>query len=193
MRPESLVFMIGTSAGGVSAIHEILEDLNPEVTAPIVVIQHLPDVKHVDVKTVYPAGPNRTVLEIEDKMPIEDNHVYFAPGGYHLLIEKDRTFSLTQDEPIRYSRPSIDLTFESAACVLGPRLVAVVLTGANADGAEGLVKVRAAGGVCVVQNPLEAEFREMPTAAIEMQTPDHVVLIEEIPALFRKLQIGEAR
>ncbi len=193
MIQPSRVFMIGTSAGGVSAIHNILEELSDEVTAPIIVIQHLPDIKHVDVKTVYPAGPGRTVLEVEDKMPIEDNHVYFAPGGYHLLIEKDFTFSLTQDEPIRYSRPSIDLTFESAAGVLGKSVVAVVLTGANADGADGLVKIRAAGGVCVVQDPNEAEFREMPTAAVERQAPDYVVLLKDIPALFLKLRNGGAR
>lgn len=182
------IFLIGTSAGGVTAIHGLLEALSGSVHAPIIVVQHLPDVKHVDVKTVYPAGPSRTVLEIEDKMPVEENHVYFAPGGYHLLIEKGGTFALSQDEPIRYSRPSIDLTFESAARAFGHRLVAIVLTGANADGAEGLVAVREHGGTCVVQNPEEADFKEMPEAAIAKQKPDFVTTLSELPGLILKLQ-----
>lgn len=185
------VFMIGTSAGGVAALHSIIENLDPHFKSPVIVVQHLPDVKHVDVKTVYPAAEGRFVLEAEDKMPVEDHHVYFAPGGYHLLIEKDECFSLNQDEPIRYSRPSIDLSFETAAKAFGRRLVGVVLTGANADGAAGLQAVRAAGGVCIVQNPQNAEYSEMPQASMDAVKPDHVVQIEEIPPLFRKIEAGQ--
>lgn len=188
MSASSRIFILGTSAGGVTAIHRLLEELSTKVTAPMIVVQHLPDLKHVDVKTVYPAGAGRNVLEVEDKMPVEEGHVYFAPGGYHLLIEKDGCFSLTQDEPVRYSRPSIDLSFESAARAFGPRLVAVLLTGANSDGAEGMLAVRKEGGVCIVQNPEEAEFPEMPEAAIKMQKPDHVTSLRDLPGLLLKLQ-----
>ena len=185
------VFIIGTSAGGVTLLHRLFEMLSPEVTSPIIVVQHLPDAKHVDVKTVYPAGPSREVTEVEDKMPIEPSHIYFAPGGYHLLINKDHTFSLSQDEPIKYSRPSIDLSMECAARVFRRRLVAILLTGANSDGAEGLVHVRKAGGICLVQDPGESEFREMPEAAIQMQKPDHIVRLATLAQLMLKLQEGE--
>jgi len=193
MRAFPRVFFVGTSAGGVSAIHRLLTSLGPEFTCPLVIIQHLPDLKHVDVKTVYPAGPSRTVLEVEDKMPIEEQHVYFAPGGYHLLVEKDCSFSLSQDDPVRYSRPSIDLSFESAARVFGPRLVAAVLTGANQDGAEGLTAVRNGGGICIVQDPQEAEFKEMPAAALAMQKPDYVTKLHALPELLLRLQNEASR
>lgn len=181
------IFMIGTSAGGVVALHKILGGLSGKFVAPLIVVQHLPDVKHVDLKAVYPTGPGRMVLEIEDKMPIEPRHVYFAPGGYHLLIEKDETFCLSQDEPVRYSRPSIDLSLETAARALGEKLVAIILTGANGDGAEGLRAVRERGGLCIVQDPTEAEHPEMPLAAVEMLKPDYLVRLPEIPALLERL------
>lgn len=184
---NSRVFMIGTSAGGVQALHKILGGLKPAFVAPLIIIQHLPDVKHVDLKSVYPVGHGREVVEIEDKMPIEPRHVYFAPGGYHMLIERDETFSLTQDEPVRYSRPSIDLSLETAARSLGSRLVAMILTGANGDGAEGLRAVRDKGGICIVQDPLEAEHPEMPLAAVEALKPDHLVRLEQIPSLLEEL------
>lgn len=180
--------MIGASAGGVMAIHRILQSLNPSFTSPVIVIQHLPDLKHVDVKTVYPAGPGRIVLEIEDKMPIEPNHVYFAPGGYHLEFDQDESFILSQDEPVRFSRPSIDLSFESAARVFGPRLTAIVLTGANGDGAQGLRSIQNAGGRCIIQNPENADYREMPLAALALVKPDHLVQIDEISPLLAKIE-----
>jgi two-component system chemotaxis response regulator CheB len=189
----SHVFIIGTSAGGVSALHHIIENLNPAVKSPIIVVQHLPDIKHVDVKTVYPGGDERAIVEVEDKMPVEERYVYFAPGGYHMVIEKDGTFSLSQDEPIRYSRPSIDLSFESAAAAFGPKLTAIVLTGANSDGADGLKAVREHGGACVIQDPREAEYPAMPQAALEAVEPDYVSSLEELPSLMLKIETGGAR
>jgi two-component system chemotaxis response regulator CheB len=107
-----------------------------------------------------------------------------------LLFEQDGTFSLNQDEPVRFSRPSIDLCFQSAAEVFGSRVIGVILTGANNDGAEGLRAIKAAGGVTIVQNPESAEFPEMPSSALSLQKPDYVVKVSELPQLFLSCQTG---
>ena len=177
---QDRIVVIGASAGGVTVLHELLQTLPKEFSLPIVVVQHLPESNHVDVADVYPSGA-RKVIEIEDKMPVENGRVYFAPGGYHVLFEKDQTFSLTQDDPVRYSRPSIDLCFESAVHVFGGKVIALLLTGANSDGAEGLAAVKHAGGVTVVQNPESAEFPEMPKAAINLEQPDFILNARELP------------
>jgi two-component system chemotaxis response regulator CheB len=174
------IVVIGTSAGGVNVLYELLQRLPGEFSLPLVVVQHLPESNHVDLKHVYPRGAHE-VIEIEDKMPVENGRIYFAPGGYHVLFEKDQTFSLTQDDPIRYSRPSIDVCFESAVRVFGDKVIAMVLTGANSDGAEGLAAVKHAGGVTVVQNPESAEFPEMPKAALSLEQPDFVLNARDLP------------
>ncbi len=189
---SSKVIIVGASAGGVTIIHDLLSNLSPEFSLPIVVVQHLPDSNHVNVASVYSSGP-REVVEVEDKMPIEAGHIYFAPGGYHLLIEKDHTFCLTQDEPVNFSRPSIDLCFQSAAEILKARVVGVLLTGANRDGALGLTMIKAAGGVTIVQDPDGAEFPEMPKAALQLQTPDFIVNAKELPGLLLNQQVEPTR
>lgn len=183
------VFVIGTSAGGVSALRELLGALDDRLVTPIIIVQHLPDVKSVEASTIYFSGA-RQIVEIEDKMPIETNHVYFSTGGYHVLFARDGSFCLTQDDPVRYSRPSIDLCFESASAVFGQKLRAILLTGANSDGAEGLVSVRDKGGVCIVQDPDDADFPEMPRSALLVQEADYVVKLNELPVLMLKLQGG---
>jgi len=107
------------------------------------------------------------VREAEDKEPLEAGTVYFAPPDYHLLVELDRRLSLSSEEPVLYSRPSIDVLFESAADAYGSGLVGVVLTGANSDGARGLRAVRDAGGVALVQRPDQAQVAAMPQAALD--------------------------
>ena len=107
--------------------------------------------------------------------------MYLAPPDYHVLIEPGR-IALSIDEPVSYSRPSIDVLFESAADVYGPRVVAVLLTGANADGSKGLVRVKAAGGYAIVQDPSTAESPEMPAAGIASVPVDRVLPLEQIAA-----------
>jgi two-component system chemotaxis response regulator CheB len=177
---EDRIVVIGTSAGGVAVLYELLKTLPKEFSLPLVVIQHLPDTSRIDVTRVYPSSAH-DLIEIEDKMPVESGRVYFAPGGYHVLFEKDQTFSLTQDEPVRFSRPSIDVCFESAIQVFGDKVIALVLTGANDDGAEGLAAVKHAGGVTAVQDPETAEFSEMPKAALNMGKPDFILNARELP------------
>ena len=121
--------------------------------------------------------------EVDDKLPIEPSRVYLAPPDYHLLVERGH-FSLSIEAPVRFSRPSIDVLFESAADAYGGRLVAVVLTGSNDDGRRGLCRVKEAGGMVLVQDPATAERREMPDAAIATGLADEVL---PIPALASKL------
>jgi two-component system chemotaxis response regulator CheB len=110
-----------------------------------------------------------------------------APPGYHVLIESDRSIALSTDEPVHYSRPSIDVLFESAAEVFGKRLLGVIVSGASADGAAGLKAIAEHGGTTIVQRPAEAEQAVMPRAAIETVTPSAVLPLEHIVALFTRL------
>lgn len=185
MRYEAIV--IGVSAGGMNALGTILSCLPIDFALPIIIVQHmdpesrdyLPD--HLDRKC------NISVKEAEEKERIVKGVAYIAPPNYHLLLEEDRTFSLSADELVNYSRPSIDVMFESAADVYGRRLVGVVLTGANADGSEGLKKIKRAGGLAIVQDPTTAHVDIMPKAAIAASKVDHVLALEEIADLFKKL------
>lgn len=189
---DSKIIIIGASAGGVTAIHQLLENLPKEFRLPVVVVQHLPESSHVEVENVYPSQTLK-VVEIEDKMPIESGYGYFAPGGYHVMFEKDHTFSLSQDEPVRFSRPSIDLCFESAAKVFGKNAVGVVLTGANGDGSIGLVQIKECGGTAIVQNPETAEFKEMPEASLRAVKPDFVTTLSDLPKILLEQQTGKGK
>lgn len=135
------------------------------------------------------------VNEVEDKDPIEPGHVYLAPANYHLLVDDDGHFSLSIDEPVRFSRPSIDVTFESVADVYGPRTVGVVLTGANEDGSRGLRRIADRGGLAIVQDPAMAESPLMPASALKavpeaLMLPlegiaDHLATLEARTSRFR--------
>jgi two-component system chemotaxis response regulator CheB len=127
------------------------------------------------------------VREAEDKEPIEPGVVYFAPPDYHLLVEQDKRLSLSDDEPVLFSRPSIDVLFESAADAYGGGLIGVVLTGANSDGANGLKAVVEAGGVAVVQSPGSAYAVAMPEAAIAACPDARVLPVNEIAAYLREV------
>jgi two-component system chemotaxis response regulator CheB len=187
---EGRIFTIGASAGGVTAIQSILSALPENFDAPLCVIHHLPENSFVDPSQVYVTGGGRLIVEIEDKMPVEKNRVYFAPGGYHTLIEREGTFALSQDAPVQYSRPSIDVFFESVANAFGTRAVAALLTGASEDGARGLGAIKSMGGISVVQDPKQAEFPTMPEAAFKFSHPHFVADLQSIPELFVRLAEG---
>lgn len=175
--------VIGASAGGFAALSDLLPRLSAALPQAVVVVQHLhPEggefmVEFLGRHCVLP------VKEAEDKEPVRPGVIYVAAAQYHLLIERDRTFSLSLDDKVNYSRPSIDVLFESAAAAYGPRLIGVVLTGANADGAAGLAAVKARGGLTIVQNPSTAEVSFMPQAAMAATTVDHVLDLEGIGRL----------
>lgn len=171
---------IGASAGGVTAILKILDILPSDYPLPIIITQHLPRDSQIQAASVFEKKRKSRVFEAIDKMPIESNHVYFAPPDYHLLIEKDFVFSLSQDELVNYSRPSIDVMFESAALAFGASACGVLLTGGNEDGARGLAVMQKAGGLALVQDPKDAECAAMPQSALAIMQPTFVGKLDEI-------------
>jgi two-component system, chemotaxis family, protein-glutamate methylesterase/glutaminase len=171
---------VGASWGGLDAVGRLLADIRDEVDVPIVIAQHrhpnstaggLPDLLHLRIK--------RPVADVDDKTPIERGNVYVAPPDYHLLVQPG-SFVLSVDERVQFARPSIDVLFDSASLAYGAGVIGIILTGANADGAEGLKAIKQRGGVAIVQDPGGATRRTMPEAAIAATVADAVLPLEEI-------------
>ena len=157
--------VIGASAGAVAALSQVLPSLPAHYPLPVVVVVHVSPQNGGSLAELFQAKCRVTVKEAEDKEPIAAGTVYFAPADYHLMVEKSLSLSLSSEEPVLFSRPSIDVLFQSAADAYGPALLAIVLTGANEDGAQGVRAVWEAGGAVIVQAPETAEARAMPDAA----------------------------
>ncbi len=178
--------LIGASAGAVEALSTLLPAVPRAARIPVVVVVHLPGNRPSLLPELFTARCAALVREPEDKEPVSCGTIWIAPANYHLLIEKGRTFSLSVDDAVNFSRPSIDVLFESAAEAFGSNLCAVVLTGANNDAARGARAVRDAGGIVIVQDPSTAEAKEMPTAAIAQANPQLVASLPEIAAFLRQ-------
>ena len=173
------IVVIGTSWGGLSAVSAIVEGLPSTFALPIVVVQHRsPDAPGLLAELLQTRTSLR-VCEVEDKQPIVPGHVFIAPPNYHLLIDRG-SFSLTTDAPVRYSRPSIDVTFTSAADEYGRRTIGMVLTGANEDGSLGLKRIADRGGYAIVQDPATAESPVMPQAAQRLVAKARVLPLDRI-------------
>ena len=157
---------IGASAGGVQALLQILPTLPADYALPVLVVVHVPPDRDNALVPLFRAKCRVDVKEAEDKEPTLPGVVYFAPSDYHLLVERDGTLSLSSDELVNLSRPSIDVLLEAAADAFGSALAGFVLTGANDDGARGLRAVVEAGGVAVVEDPASAYASQMPAAAL---------------------------
>ena len=185
LAPEAIV--IGASAGALEALSSLLPGLPADYRLPILVVVHLPPDKTSLLAELLRVRCAIRVREAEDKEPIEPGVAYFAPPDYHLLVEQDKRLSLSDDEPVLFSRPSIDVLFESAADAYGDALIGVVLTGANSDGANGLKAVVEAGGVAVVQSPGSAYAVAMPEAAIAACPAARVLPVNEIAAYLREV------
>ena len=179
--------MIGASAGALEVLSNLLPALPSDYRLPILIVVHLPPDNTSLFAELFRARCAIRVREAEDKEPIEPGVVYFAPPDYHLLVEEDKRLSLSDDEPVLFSRPSIDVLFESAADAYGGGLIGVVLTGANSDGANGLKAVVEAGGVAVVQSPGSAFAVAMPEAAIAACPAARVLPVNEIAAYLREV------
>jgi two-component system chemotaxis response regulator CheB len=173
---------VGCSWGGLAAASRLLESLPDCFEVATVIVQHRSEAPSA-LAELLARHTSRPVAEPNDKEPVVPGRVYVAPPGYHLLVDRNR-FSLDTEAPVRYSRPSVDVLFESAAEAYGRRLAAVVLTGANDDGAKGLARVAAAGGLALVQDPATADRAAMPCAALAA-VPSAVV--GDIPTLARTL------
>ena len=182
--PEAVV--IGVSAGGLKALSSILPVLPRDFALPVMIVIHLPPGKKSIVSDLFAEKCEVIVREAEDKEPIQPGVVYFAPPDYHLLVEPEHVLSLSSDEPVLFSRPSIDVLFETAADAYGPALIGVILTGANNDGANGLKAVMAGGGVCLVERPDEAYSQMMPQSAIAAVPSASVLGLDDIAAYLRE-------
>ena len=180
------IIVVGTSWGGLSALNQLIAGLPREFGIPVVAVQHRHRESGAMLATLLQDRTPLCVCEVEDKAPILAGNVYVAPPDYHLLIEPGY-FSLSTDEPVGYSRPSIDVTFVSAADTYAAKAVGVVLTGANADGSRGLKRIVDRGGKAFVQSPATAESPTMPAAAIRCVPQASVMAIEEIAVELTKL------
>jgi two-component system chemotaxis response regulator CheB len=178
---EYSVIVIGTSWGGLDAVSKLLDGLDDRVHQPIVVAQHRSaDAGDGALAHLLGTHTRRVVSDPDDKTRLVPDNVYLAPPDYHVLVEEGH-IALSTDAPVQYARPSIDVLFESAADAYGPRAVGIVLTGANADGAHGLARIKERGGVAIVQDPATSERRTMPDAALAATAADAVLPLEEIP------------
>ncbi|MBN8231591.1 chemotaxis protein CheB [Corallococcus macrosporus] len=187
--------VLGASAGGVEALSRLLPTLPRDFRPALLIVIHIPRGHPSLLVNVFTPHCALPVHEAGDKQPIEPGTVYFAPPDYHLLVDRDAhgpTLALSQDAPVHFSRPAIDVLFESAADVYGARLGGVLLTGANTDGALGLQAVHRAGGVTLVQKPDTARVATMPAAALAAGPVDFVLPLEQMPAVFRAWGDGGA-
>ncbi len=183
---------IGASAGGITTIQRLLGSLENTRQIPIIVVQHLPQYAVINLDLIFGQfAHGMKLVEVSDKTRIENGHVYFAPPGYHLLIEKDHSFSLSQDDPVNMARPSIDVIFESAANTYGDSACGILLTGANSDGAQGLKALHEVNAITMVQDPAEAEFSVMPQSAIDLFRPNYVCSIHMLSKILSELVRGE--
>ncbi len=180
--------VVGASAGGVEALLKIFGELPDDFGLPIITVLHLPDERRSQLAEVFARRLRIPVKEARDKELIDAGTVYFAGPGYHLSVEHDRSLSLSQEDRVHHSRPAIDYLFASAADAYGEGLLAILMTGANQDGAHGLAYVKQSGGTTVVQDPKEARIAVMPLAALALQTPDHILTLSEIGSLLASLE-----
>ena len=188
LRPFRAV-VVGVSAGGLEALTVLLSGLTESFALPVAIVQHLHRTQEASPAGILDGRCPLVVKMAEEKESVQPGHVYFAPADYHLLVERDETFSLSIDERVNYSRPSIDVLFESAASVWASRLIGVILTGASSDGADGMRMIKECGGLTIAQDPSTARYPIMPQAAICATRVDYVLSLDEIGKLLG--EVGE--
>jgi two-component system, chemotaxis family, protein-glutamate methylesterase/glutaminase len=185
--------VIGASAGGIEALNVLLPALSQDLRPPVFIVVHLPRDQPSMLADIFSKKCAVPVREAQDKETVAPGTVYFAPTNYHLLIDRGPQLSLSADDLVHHSRPSVDVLFESAADVYKNRLLGVILTGANEDGASGLAAVHDAGGVTVVQRPDTARAPNMALSALKLRPADWVLTLDEIAAMLRTLDALPSR
>lgn len=190
LRPVPEALLIGASAGGVEALLQLLQDLPSSYRLPVVCLLHVPDRRDSLLAELLGRRLQLPVKEAEDKEYLRGGQVYVAPAGYHLSIEADRSFSLSREAPRHYARPAIDILFESAADAYREHLAAALLTGANEDGAAGLLAIQRRGGLTLVQEPADALVPVMPEAALALLKPDFVLPISALRGVLSELDVA---
>jgi two-component system chemotaxis response regulator CheB len=173
---------VGTSLGGLAALLEVFRTLPATLPVPVVMVQHRGPTAETTLVDMLSRGTALSVVEAEDKVEMAPGTVYIAPADYHLLVETRGTLALSTEAPVRSARPSIDVLFESAADAYRDRVLGVLLTGASADGAAGLARIKQLGGCAIVQDPVTAECATMPAAGIAATAVDYILPLDRIGA-----------
>jgi two-component system chemotaxis response regulator CheB len=181
------LLVIGGSAGSLQVVLSMLLAMGREYPLPVILILHRNSGVESYLEDLLSSRTRLVIREVEEKEVLKPGTVYVCPADYHVLVERDRTLSLDYSERVNHCRPSIDVTMRSAADVFGAGLVAILLSGGNADGVDGMEYVKEQGGLTVVQDPVTAEVPYMPQHLMMRMTPDRVVGPGEFPALIREL------
>lgn len=185
-KPKAIV--IGASAGGILALTKVLPTIEPPFNIPIIIVLHLAPTRSSLLSEIFQKKVSLPIKEANEKEYIQAGTVYFAPPGYHLLIENDESFALSIEAPIHYSRPAIDILFETAADCYREGLIGMLLTGANEDGALGLKTIRDLGGLTIVQDPADAQMPQMPKSGLQYVNPECVLTLDELIDFFKELK-----
>lgn len=181
---KSDLLLLGGSAGSFKVIYNAVKLFPPDLNKTVVIVIHRKKNFFSEIENLFKESSQIAIRDINDKEVLANNTIYIAPANYHTLIEKDRSFSLDVSEAIWYSKPSIDVTFESASEIYKDRCTAILFSGANADGALGLRKLRNNGALTIVQDPADAEMTEMPQAAIDINAAEYILNSKQIFELF---------
>ncbi|RVU02648.1 chemotaxis protein CheB [Mucilaginibacter limnophilus] len=179
------IVLLGGSAGSFKLFYQIVKSIDPDINKAIVIVMHRKKNYFSEIEKLFSEHSRIYLKEIADKDVISKNAVYLAPANYHTLFENEGYFSLDVSEAVWYSKPSIDVTFESAADIYGERCAAILVSGANQDGAEGLLKIKSNGGLAIVQDPRDAEMAEMPQSAIDINAAGYILSTAQILELIR--------
>jgi two-component system chemotaxis response regulator CheB len=177
---NSKVLLLGGSAGSFKILFHIVKTLPPDFGKTVIIIIHRKKNFFSEIEKLFGDHSRMHLREVCDKDPILNNTIYIAPANYHTLIENKKQFSLDVSESVWYSKPSIDVTFESAAETFKGQCTAILLSGANQDGAQGLLKLRNQGSLTIVQDPADAEMADMPKAALNINAADLILNVEDI-------------
>jgi two-component system chemotaxis response regulator CheB len=177
------LLVIGGSAGSFSILMELIPLIKPQISFPILIVLHRKSSIQTSIADIFNKKTTLQVFECEDKETLLPNNIYFAPADYHIMIEKDNSICLDYSEKINYSRPAIDITFKSASQIYQSRLAAILLSGANNDGAKGLEYIHQNFGTTIVQNPATAEVENMPASAIKLFKPTYVANVADMAHL----------
>ena len=188
MKPDKLL-VIGGSAGSLQVILSLLAAIGEGFPMPVLILLHRNGGFESSLEDIFSSRTSLPIREVEEKDPLSAGTIYLCPADYHVLLEKDHSFSLDYSERVHFSRPSIDVTFRSAADVFGPGLICLLLSGGNSDGAEGMQYVQERGGLTAVQDPATADVPYMPQQVINRMKVDFIVPTDDIPRFVR--QLGE--
>ena len=184
---SSQILLFGGSAGSFKLLYKAVNMLPPGLNKAVIIVIHRKKNFKSKIEILFDENSGMPLVEISDKDKINKGTIYIAPANYHTLVEKGEYFSLDVSEPVWFSKPSIDVTFESAAEVYNEHCTAILWSGANEDGAQGLLKLKNAGSLTIVQHPDDAEFPQMPNAAISVNAADYVLRTNDI---YELLQTG---